>query len=84
MSKSISVRVGSRSFQSGGLVLPVKFLIPNEMYISTLHDWDFGLIQLIDPLKYTKDIQPIVMPDSDNDVKTGELCTVYSWGELYL
>lgn len=81
MPKSLTVRVGSPSYLSGGSIVNVKQLVMYDKYISTLHANDFGLIELTDKLNYTKDIQPILVPSSnDSMINNGTLCTVHSWG----
>lgn len=79
---AISLRVGSPSFLNGGSIVHVKRLIPNDKYNSTLHDYDFGLIETNEDFKYTEYIQAIALPSADdNNATDGAVCAVYSWGK---
>lgn len=55
-------------------------LISHHEYDSEIHDYDFGLIELVENLAYTKNIQPISLP-SVNDRIDGSFGVVFSWGE---
>lgn len=76
----MTIRVGSPSHLGGGSIVRVKRLIQNDKYIPTEQDYDFGLIELTEKLVFTKTIQSIALPSTDDDVKDGTLCAVYSWG----
>lgn len=81
VTKSMTIRVGSPSYLSGGSTVHVKRLIQNEKYIPTDYDFDFGLIELTEKLVYTENIKSIALPSTNDVVKDGALCTVYSWGK---
>lgn len=76
----MSVRVGSSFYASNGTVIKVKRTIEHEKYSSSRHDYDYALIELEEPLKFTKTIQAVALPEKDVAVPDGTTCLVSGWG----
>lgn len=76
---SLSVRVGSDSHDSGGLILKLNRFIQHESYKSPVHDFDYALLELTDSLNYTDKIQAVELPKILNFIDERS-CTVSGWG----
>lgn len=74
------MRVGSSFHASNGTVIKVKRTIEHEKYSSSRHDYDYVLIELEEPLKFTKSIQAVALPEKDVAVSDGTTCLVSGWG----
>ncbi|XP_054088503.1 serine protease SP24D-like [Zeugodacus cucurbitae] len=72
------VRVGSIQRSIGGQVLKLKQIIVNKAYSDSLND--VALLELEQPLVFTKDIQPIQLADAE--VPSGEDVIISGWGRL--
>lgn len=83
--KELKVRVGSSSYYEGGELLDVDAVIihpnwgseSNEMYM----DYDFALVELSLPLRYSKLVRPINLPDYNEDPEVGLSVFISGWGE---
>lgn len=71
--------VGSSSDRNGGKVVNVKQFIEHENYVSHLHQFDFALLELEQPLNFTKFIQPIPLSNA-SEIADGTRCTLSAWG----
>lgn len=76
----MSVRVGSSFYASNGTVIKVKRTIEHEKYSSSRHDYDYVLLELEEPLKFTKSIQAVALPEKGVAVPDGTTCLVSGWG----
>ncbi|XP_067635708.1 transmembrane protease serine 9-like [Eurosta solidaginis] len=72
------VRVGSVQRAAGGQLLNVKRIIVNKSYGNFLND--IALLELEEPLEFTKNIQPIEI--ADEEVPSGEDVIISGWGTL--
>lgn len=78
--KYIMVRAGSDMTKSGGVLVGVQKIHQHEKYNNQLIDFDYSLLQLAQPLNFSKSIQPIGLPDQDDPVEDGTMCLVSGWG----
>lgn len=79
-SKGFTVRVGSTSDQSGGLIVEVRRFFQHGSYRPRTLDFDFSLIQLSTPLNFTNQTQSISLPNTNYQISDGTMCTVSGWG----
>lgn len=78
--KGFTVRVGSTSNQSGGLVVEVRRFFQHGRYKPRTLDFDYSLIQLSTRLNFTNQTQPIALPSANYRILDGTMCTVSGWG----
>lgn len=76
----LKVRVGSSYHASGGQLAAVKKIIRHEKYDPYIIDYDFSLLELREPLKFTESIQAVALPEQDGEVPTGGACSISGWG----
>ena len=63
-----------------GSVIEVKSFVQPSEYVPSIHDYDFSLLELAEPLSLSNAIQPIDLP-TDSDILTGgSLCMISGWG----
>lgn len=58
----------------------IKNIIRHENYNASVLDFDFALIKLDAPLKFTDCIQAIALPDADTVIEDGIESQVTGWG----
>lgn len=83
--EELKIRVGSTSYYEGGELLDVHAIMIhpnwgsklNEMYM----DYDFALVELARPLRYSKLSRPINLPDPNEDPEEGLPVFISGWGE---
>ncbi|XP_031633643.1 trypsin-3-like [Contarinia nasturtii] len=75
------VRVGS-SMQTGGKLVKIKRIINHEQY--KFPDYDFSLLELVEPLIFTASVQPIALPSGDLRIKDGTLLLISGWGRTHI
>lgn len=61
-------------------VKPKRF-IGHEKYDIWTSDYDFALVELDQPLKFSQQIKAITLPDEDTQFKDGTMCKVAGWGK---
>lgn len=75
------LRMGSSFHNKGGELHRIKEVIQHKRFNKTNNDFDYALLKLRNPLKFTQSIQSILLPKY-NDVLTGNtLCFVTGWGD---
>lgn len=84
-SGTLTVRVGSTFYKNGGSIIQVKqFVQHNDFkFVKKVPDYDFSLIELVEPLNFTDQIQPIALPASDKLIVDGTLCLISGWGKRF-
>ncbi|XP_003223223.2 suppressor of tumorigenicity 14 protein [Anolis carolinensis] len=58
----------------------IKSIIRHPFYNDYTYDYDAALMELSSPVSYTKDIQPICLPDVSHEFPTGKAIWVTGWG----
>lgn len=76
-----SVRVGSSYKNSGGSIVKLKKIIRHDFHDYFPNDYDFALLELVEPLKFTDIIQPIALPNKHTVVKDDIPSLVTGWGK---
>jgi len=76
--RDLTIRVGSSSKTSGGLVVKVKKYIDHELYNPSTIDFDIAILVLEENLQYSDKIQPIEM--ATQEATDGDNCVVSGWG----
>lgn len=79
--KSITVRTGSLSSRSGGNIVGVKQIIQHDKYAPSVHDFDFALLKLDMPLKFSDKINVIALPNAEDEFEN-VFCALTGWGQL--
>lgn len=75
------VRVGSLTKNQGGEVVKVKAAFVHELF-KTQVDHDFALLQLEQPLKLSKTVKKVHLPEKNFEIPEGESVFVAGWGRL--
>ncbi|XP_060643210.2 suppressor of tumorigenicity 14 protein [Anolis sagrei] len=58
----------------------IKNIIRHPLYNDFTFDYDAALMELSSPVTYTKEIQPICLPDITHEFPTGKAIWVTGWG----
>lgn len=74
------IRFGSTTHSNGGQTYSIKRAILHSKYNSAKIDFDYGLIELKDALRFDDRVQPITLPELDKFVEDDTTCTVTGWG----
>jgi len=53
---------------------------PHPNYNSKTFDFDIALLRLSNAVKYSRNIQPVMLPKEDSVLTVGTECTVSGWG----
>lgn len=77
---SISVRAGSSQESKGGNLHSVKRIVQNSRFQGSNNDYDFSLLELVEPLKFDETKQPIKLHDFDEIFADDSTCLVSGWG----
>lgn len=80
---NLSVRIGSTKYGSGGRSINVIRIVNHPKYSSRANDYDFGLVQLSETLNFTKKMQPIALPNANDEIADGTLCATSGWGNVF-
>lgn len=80
----LSVRVGSSNKTSGGSVFQLKRMIIHPNYEVASTDYDFGLLELANLLKFSDKIKPIALPSADFEIDDETICVTSGWGKKSL
>lgn len=75
---SLSIRAGSSYHAKDGVVHAVKRVIEHEKFNRRNLDYDYALIELVEPLNFTNVIKTVALADSP--VADGTPCVVSGWG----
>lgn len=78
------MRVGSTAHNRGGTIVKLTSIVQHNEFISSLHQYDFSLLQLAEPLTFSRRIQPIALPTDDDIFNDGQFCSVSGWGKRLL
>lgn len=78
--ESLSVRVGSSTHAIGGTVVDVDRFEQHKQYDESTIDYDYSLLKLSKPLKFSAGVQAIELPGPADKVSDGTLCLVTGWG----
>lgn len=75
----LKIRAGSTEVRSGGILVQVRdiYFHPKQ---NSWSSYDFSLLELKEPLKLSKGIQPISLPAHGDSFEDGTLCEVSGWG----
>uniref|UniRef100_A0A182QTY3 trypsin n=1 Tax=Anopheles farauti TaxID=69004 RepID=A0A182QTY3_9DIPT len=76
LTDELSVRVGSSEHASGGTVVVVAKVVPHPNYVN----YDIALLELASELTFSRKVRPIALPQQDEPVEDGTMCTVSGWG----
>uniref|UniRef100_A0A3B3CII7 ST14 transmembrane serine protease matriptase n=1 Tax=Oryzias melastigma TaxID=30732 RepID=A0A3B3CII7_ORYME len=60
----------------------VKRIITHPSYNDITYDYDIALMELEEPLEFTKTVQPICLPAATHVFPMGMSCWVTGWGQL--
>lgn len=77
---SITLRIGSEKYASGGTIVNVKRIVVHEDYNPRTIDFDYSLLELSEPLTFSDKVQPIELPTVDDVLPDGSICVISGWG----
>lgn len=77
---SLSIRAGTTTKNTGGVVLQVKTIHQHEKYNSQTIDFDFSIVELAESFRLSNLISPIHLIEESVEVEDGKMCTVSGWG----
>lgn len=72
----MSIRAGSQRHDRGGVSIPLKRVIKHEKWDESTIDYDYGLLELSAPLKFSDKIQKIELPNETEEVADDTVCFV--------
>ncbi|XP_026465377.1 trypsin-3-like [Ctenocephalides felis] len=81
--EEVKVRVGSSEINHGGMIFDIEFYALHPDYPEDhddTSDYDVALVKLAYPLKFSEDIQPIMMAEKDYEPPAGTKAYVSGWG----
>lgn len=76
----ISIRFGSSFRKRDGIVINVVRYYTHPLYNYKTYDYDFAILKLATSIKFTKNIQPALLPSENTQLPVGVECTVSGWG----
>ncbi|KXJ80213.1 hypothetical protein RP20_CCG025915 [Aedes albopictus] len=76
-----TVRAGSSDRTDGGVVVNVISVNPHPEYDSDNYNYDFSLLELAESIGFSRSIEAIALPEADEAVEDGVMCTVSGWGD---
>nr|AAM96942.1 trypsin 3 [Phlebotomus papatasi] len=77
---SLSVRAGSSFYSRGGVVVGVKRVIQHPLFNYNTIDYDFAILELKSPLKFSKNCNFAKLPKQDEQIPDGTMLMVSGWG----
>lgn len=86
LSKRILVKAGVSNLKSRGLLLPIKRTIIHPNFNAATYSNDLALLELREPLHFSRRIHPIELPDhndfsTENNWEDSPVALVVGWGE---
>lgn len=78
----VKIRVGSSYHSSGGKLYSIEQSIKHPDASIFNNDYDFGLIQLKEELKFDSNAQPIFPADNNINIPDNLHCFVTGWGDI--
>lgn len=70
------VRAGTSYIDRSGVEKRVKRIITHEKYDHIDQDYDIGLVELVNPLRFSQSIQPIALPSANAVIPDNITCLV--------
>nr|ABV60308.1 putative trypsin [Lutzomyia longipalpis] len=77
---SFTVRTQTSFHGRGGVVVGVKRIIQHPKFDYSTIDYDFSILELAAPVEFNEKLQPIRLPEQDEDVEDGTPLLVTGWG----
>lgn len=77
----IAILVGKTFNNKSPQKYNVKRIISNIEYDDTTQDYDIALLELIEPLTFSEQIQLVPLADETDNLPDGTLCLVSGWGD---
>lgn len=78
----LSIRAGSSTRNSGGIVVQVAQLHQHPFYNSATIDYDVTVLRLATPLTFGSTIGPATLPPVNHQLISGEVSVITGWGAL--
>ncbi|XP_041808535.1 transmembrane protease serine 2 isoform X2 [Chelmon rostratus] len=72
----------SLSKLSFGASKEVNKIIPHEAFDPKTNNNDIALLKLSEPLKFTRTVKPVCLPNADMDISAGNQAWITGWGTL--
>lgn len=76
-----TIRAGSTDRTAGGVVIKVKSVNPHPEYDTENMNNDFSLLELAESIGFSRRIEAIGLPEADETLVDGSMCTVSGWGD---
>nr|ATL73451.1 lens protein 7 [Thermonectus marmoratus] len=80
VSSQMSFRAGSSFHAGGGTVHQAKTIIMHPNYNKNTYDYDYALVQVINPFEYETKVKPVEL--ATENPRPGSRSTVTGWGTL--
>lgn len=64
-------------------MIDLKEIIIHENWNRSALDYDYALLELAEPLKFTDKVKPIALPSEEDILPDGTLCEVSGWGHTH-
>ncbi|KAJ6648503.1 Trypsin-1, partial [Pseudolycoriella hygida] len=78
---SLKIRAGSTTHASNGTLFELARIIQHPQYSFWTADYDFSLIELETSLTFDSTMQPIELPEQDQEFPDDTPCIVSGWGK---
>ena len=75
------VRVGSAFHRSGGSVVSIERIVPHPNFNHDTSNFDFALLELVQPLTFCNKIKPIALANANTVVADGTWSLITGWGK---
>lgn len=76
-----TIRAGSTDRTDGGVVVNVISVNPHPEYEGDSYNYDFSLLELAESVGFSRSIDAVALPEADETVEDGVMCTVSGWGD---
>ncbi|XP_043520750.1 trypsin-1-like [Frieseomelitta varia] len=82
--KAFHVRAGTSRYYEGGDIYSVQSVVIHPAFNAINYDYDVGLVELSDKIKYDDTKQPIQLPKIHSMIDDDSLVSVLGWGAYQL
>lgn len=72
--------MGTTEYSKGGILMQVVAIHQHAEYSPSNIDYDYSILEVGQDIPFDETMQPIGLPDQDEDVKDGTLLEVSGWG----
>lgn len=75
----MEIRAGSTTHAENGHIIGVARIVQHPQHYD-VEDYDFSLLKLVTPITFDSTMQPIKLPEQNQQIPDGIQCIVSGWG----